>query len=555
MHPAKHQKLGQDVEGSLFQLPRPDILEGRSPFLALLKLVLILYYLALHRFPLVKLVSSSPVLSDGDNSHPNSWSLHRLRHVQDYLYEKIGILVSIKELVQYVHDIGLVWAPTSNHVPRRSRSSDRPILPNVELSLLEPDADTSADGSLLAEDSGFFDVTDLLKDDYRLEEFTTQTVDTSDLITGFERKLSLGDSGDCPSVPKVTITISPSMSRRRLASSIPALKTHVDLPPPLSPTEILSLNGPIKSPRRSPGLTIKPPSRMATLPIASNVPITPVDQVMTKTNTPPKLERPPVKQLSAFSKELAKNGDISVEGMPPLSSPCLIHNSSGVLSVPLSTLFDAPPKTPVDQVMPVPSQPPALLRRTSKSEYRLVDRRSDCRGLLSDDDYITSESMRTPRPSFPTRCPSYKGQADELSPPDEEDSNPFLIDTINDTEATPRPPLMFPRSRLANLKTCPSPLFNLRKPLRELSTGNRLSLSSSTASLALPSSIPLPLKRLPLDSPLALDNSSSVARTPLSEHPSTPLIGAHEHLTAEAAGQKRVGTPSYFSARSYFVNH
>jgi hypothetical protein len=484
---------------------------------------------ALHRFPLVKPAASLEPRADPD-AHPSDWSLHRLRHVQDYLYDKTELMVSVHDLVLSVRDLGLVWTAEGTAVPPYPRSTTPSVLPDVEFSLIQADGDDEKDSSISADDSGFFDGDDILKK-VSAEDVTSIKEDSQGqgLVNDFARALSLRDTTPPPSSPasaSATTVTSPSMSRRRLASHLPALSIHVELPPPPTSEELMGLKGPLKNLRRSPGLTINPPAPLVNV----DSPILFSDRVLNNSELSND-------QATGFTRQAKQDSMLDFQQAPLSMSPCLIRHSSGTLSVPLATLFEAPPRTPVDQVMPAPSQPPALPRRTAKNDHSSI-----IRDVSSDDEFATTEPMRTPRQALATRRWSSKSITALMSPREEE-LNPFLT-VSGDVEATPRPQLLSIRkSRIMSLKPRDSPIFALRKPLQDVSTRSRLLPSSSS-----PDALRCDLNKLALDSPLLLDDSSPLVRNPLGQ-PSTPLAYQEVH------DKQHTGTPNYFSARTYFAEN
>jgi hypothetical protein len=541
--------------------------------------------------------------------HPNDWSLHRLRLAQDYVFEKTGLLVSMSNLMLELQILGLVWDARGQATCTAQRRPSVHISPGAEIFILKS-ACYENDANITADDSGFFE--DMRFDDKIDHRGLSEVADhyTMSLVAAFESDtFSLGlvaasstvsssttaihsfsnvslSSAGSPShdmalstvttptqsatlsaasvtssgppsqttAPIISMSTATSMSRRRLASRIPALSTHVNLPPPPTTSEIMGLSGPIKSPRRSPGLTISPPARLAVPIVAENIPITPIDQLMAKPEAPPQLRHGTLKQPPSFSKEFVKSWGFSIDQVAPLSSPCLVNHSSGILSVPQATLFDAPPKTPVDQVITVPSEPPALPRRRSRSGYPSVDRWSDTRGLSPGEAYITIEPTRTPRP---IRQQTSNQHIPALASPQEEEENPFLTESSLDIEATPRPGVFQIQSDHIknNLKSRPAPLFPPRKPLQELHTAN-IQRGISPDGTHLPTHRKGPqmsLFKLPLASPLALENTLKRLRPSPIGHPTTPLVDAQELRVDASVG--RAVTPSYFSARSYFAKN
>jgi hypothetical protein len=402
---------------------------------------------ALDRFPLIKRQAAG--------APPSAWSLHRLRHAQDYLYDKTAILVTLHELVSAVHDLGLVWDVAA--VP--TRHSHTSVIPNVELSLLKQDSDDEqgSDTSLSADDSGFFDSSSLKLDFSPMKTSTHLPQATpEDLCDSLVQTLSFDDEASQPIAPARTSP--PSMSRRRLASNLPVLPMHVALPPPPTSDELLSLNGALKSPRRSPGLTINPPS--------------------------PRLDvdaRPRSISLVMHSPDPASE---------TLSPP------AAALAVPMGLLSMDPPRTPIEQMMPALSQPPALPRRTGRSECPRSVSVGTCKPL---------ESMPTPRPLPSPRLRPHT----LLSPPDEE-PNPFEV------EATPRPSVR--KARPLSFVLRPSRASGRFTPVSPLDLGHQRAL----------------------DSPLTIGGPPPLVRTPFGQ-PATPFADAG------------VDSPNYFSARTYFA--
>ena len=334
------------------------------------------------------------------------------------------------------------------------------------------------------------------------------------------------------------------MSRRRLASNIPALKCHVDLPPAPS---ALCFNDLVhqaelrKAPRRSLGLTISSPNLLCDLP--SNLaiaPITPMDQVMNAPLQPPEAPRRSIKKPTAYSSGFSKAWDFSPDTISSLNSTVLEYPQQDVFSTPL----DAVPITPVDQVMTIPQRAPELPHRRAR-QATIRDTFSAAKCLPLSALYPSSQATPTQREESSSIKRIHSSTSplrkQKLAMDDDGCPSPFVV---IDTEKTPVP-LKSTTSRLP--KHRPPPLFSLpERPLRTLAPFAQLPLSPVS---------PIPHgageATLPLASPFwALKAGGD--RHCMGLRTSTPLVGVMRRPKMEAS---TVGTPSYFNAPSYFVNN
>lgn len=335
------------------------------------------------------------------------------------------------------------------------------------------------------------------------------------------------------------------MSRRRLASNIPALKCHVDLPPPPSALcfkDLVHQSGLRKAPRRSHGLTISSPNLLGVLPTSQSMaPITPMDQVMNAPLQPPEAPRRSIKKSTAYSSGFSKAWDFSPD-IPPFNSAALEDPQQDVFSDPL----DAVPITPVDQVMKIPQCAPELPHRRSR-QATIRDTYSEARCPPLSALYPSSQATPTQRErSSSIKHPLHHSSTsplrkDKRAMDDNGCTSPFVV---IDTEKTPMPP-QSTTSRLP--KHRPPPLFSLpERPLRTLAPSAQLPLSPVS---------PIPRgageATLPLASPFWAvkaggDHNVKGLRT------STPLAGVTRRPMVEAL---TVGTPSYFNTPSYFVDN
>lgn len=333
-----------------------------------------------------------------------------------------------------------------------------------------------------------------------------------------------------------------SMSRRRLASNIPALKTLVDLPPPPTDTyfkEIMHQSSPRGFARRSPGLTIKSPNLLTVRSInLPELPVTPVDQVMNIPLQPPEAPRQSVKKSTAYGSQFKQSWGFSPDTMPPLSSPTLEDPPAAASAF----LFNDVPSTPVDQVMTIPDIPPELPRRRERTATARTAQFSTAKCLPLGTLFPSAQAT-------PTQCNKVSSpKFVEIVETPSRSPNPLMQDAnspfIDDAEQTPMP-LRSARSRMP--KHRPTPLFKLpERPSYMLTPRSHRPLSPAS---------PHPQgtggAKLPLASPFwAAKHGAECSFT--GAQTSTPLVGVPKRIAAESTS---VGTPSYFNAPSYFVNH
>jgi hypothetical protein len=355
------------------------------------------------------------------------------------------------------------------------------------------------------------------------------------LISLFADKATTSDPFDF--VSSSPPRISSSMSRRRLASNIPVLHGKVTLPPLPSTDDLGAYQK--RNFRPSPqALTLSPAALAAPLVRSKALPITPMDQVMSKPVAPPPVHRRSVKRVSAFEHEFSQCSGFLSSPLPPLSSPCLVQAPAGFLSISQAALFPTAPITPLDQIMPAPSNPPKLTHRSPKQAHASYNDFADDRQPPSSRDPLLTPSLA---PEVVTGWPS-------LEPISNEREREAVSNYHRKGDETPRPLAPSSQLRTTSLKIRPSRLFSMHErgvlESRALSARSPVALSLAPQS----GSVNISLGKLPLASPFSTGGSTDGTFV----HASTPLVGPYERLSR---GDARAGTPSYFSARSYFVNH
>jgi hypothetical protein len=473
--------------------------------------------------------------------------------IQSYIYEQTGFLVSASALLAYT-------VPLVGRLRKIGMKRGMPSLPHswaILTSTLTPDHQsertTGSPSSLgldcseidikglsfqsYADDSGFVDCLEL---DGSSSQAAHEPKDSGIFSLTSVLRSKHSSNREPLRLPSSDLFNAPlSMSRRRLASNIPVLQCQVPLPRVPSVVELTN------SDHNSTGLTVSSSTLRVPAVQPNRVPITPVDQVMDKPEKPPSIRRRVVKRVAAFEESFSQAWGISPDLIPPLSSPCLIQAPAGLLSISQDSVF---PTTPLEQVMSVPVQPPELPRRPQNQTRLTHEKCSGGRERLRQANASLAPRISSVMAPSPTPLVSSSRKSPQSFTAHGQE-NSFDLSAL---EATPRPPSSSSQAVSRSLKIRPPSLSSFTEG-DSFELGRRSLKSMHLSPVLTPSSLAtdtarLPVGKLPLGSPFFVGTAANGSPT----YALTPLVGPSQPHPRTNHG---TGTPSYFAARSYFVNN